>query len=51
MVQPPDDAAVAAYPTDRGLRVAGVYPLNIRLTCICAFAVAHSGGKVGAKVA
>jgi len=24
---------------------------NIRLTCICAFADAHSGGKVGAKVA
>ncbi|MGP1576175.1 MAG: hypothetical protein ACTTH7_01570 [Treponema sp.] len=26
-------------------------PYNIRLTCICAFADAHSGGKVGAKVA
>jgi len=26
-------------------------PSNIRLTCICAFVVAHSGGKVGAKVA
>ena len=24
---------------------------NIRLTCICAFAVAQSGGKVGTKVA
>ena len=26
-------------------------PHNIRLTCVCAFADAHSDGKVGAKVA